>query len=458
MEKQQINDIVIFLSSYCTLPIQYVIEYYFYKRFLGFKYKAKIFILGALIGTIINYIMMKTTFGVFRIIIADIIWLVIISFLCYGNFLIKLYAVIVTDTVVSIISLTFLTYDFWGLPWKHNISMTFKRHMLVNVVNTTAVDLIHFIILFVFLKSICELLSLKERTLSLYQSLYLLIPCLAIYSLAIIFYCIQIIKIGNTEYYLPHIFPKLYYILPFVSFALLISILIIAYTFKKMLDGEQEQQKNMLVNQQFRLQLAHSKNIEGIYSGIKSVIHDTNNHLSCLRRLAEANNIEDIKAYLDNIGQTVGSLDFKIKTGNSIADAVINEKYNIAKHEGIKFICDFMIPKESLLEPVDLCIILSNALDNAIEACRKINDNNIPKVISIKSFIRSKYLIIEITNSSIKKLKYVENNIITTKQDKLNHGIGIINIKTTVSKYNGTVDILEERDKFIINIMVRIKL
>lgn len=457
MEKQQINEIVIFLSSYSTLPIQYAVEYYFYKRFLGFKYKAWTFILSALLVTIIDYIMMKATFEISRIITADIIWISIISFLCYGNFLIKFYSVIVINTISVLISLTFLTFDFWALPRAHNFNMSFESHMIVNIVNITAMDLIHLIILFIFLKSICKLLNLKEKILNLYKSLYLLIPCFAIYSFALIFYYIQTIKIENKQYYLPYIFPKLYYIFPLVTFALLISILIVACTFKKMLEREEEQQENMLMNQQFKLQLAHSKNIEGIYSEIRSVIHDTNNHLACLRSLAEANNMEAVKRYLYNIGQTVGRLDFKIKTGNPIADAVINEKYNIARNEGIGFKCDFIMPKESLLEPMDLCIVLSNALDNAIEACRKVKSNNISKEICIKSFIKNRYLIMEISNTSIDRLHYVENTIISTKSDKLNHGIGISNIKTAASKYNGTVDIVEENNKFIINIMFRIR-
>ncbi len=58
---------------------------------------------------------------------------------------------------------------------------------------------------------------------------------------------------------------------------------------------------------------------------------------------------------------------------------MINEKYNIAKTNKIEFICDFLLPKETLLEPVDLCIILSNALDNALEACMRITDSDLQK-------------------------------------------------------------------------------
>ncbi|WP_454051870.1 sensor histidine kinase [Clostridium sp. Marseille-Q7071] len=224
-----------------------------------------------------------------------------------------------------------------------------------------------------------------------------------------------------------------------------------------MLEGEEEKQKNMLMEQQFKLQLTHSKNIEGFYSGVRRVMHDMNNHLLCLRSLADSNNTQEIKKYLCNIGETIEKLDFKIKTGNSISDAIINEKYNIAKEEEIEFICDFMIPKETSLEPVDLCVILSNALDNAIEACIRIGDNDISKTIWIKSYIRDIYLIIEVSNTTVDKIQYAEGKIVSRKLDKYNHGMGISNIKSVARKYNGIVDIVEEKNKFIINVMMKIK-
>ncbi len=457
MDKQQIFKIVEFLSQSLSLPFLYVIEYYFYKRFLGFKVRAWNFIACVLSLTIIDFYIMKIVSEPLSIIINNLIWLAMICFLCKGNFIIKLYAVTAQNTILVLISLAFLIIDFKVLPMTHSINMSFKEHMLVGFMNNTFSDFIRSSVLFIFLKNICNFLNLKEKQLNLYESLYLLIPCLSIYSLAFIFYIIQIIKIDNKNYYLAAVFLKIYYILPFLSFALLISILITVYTFKKMLQGEEEMRKNMIIQQQFNSQCNHSKNIEGFYKEIRSVMHDMNNHLSCLKNLAINNNMEEIKKYIDNIAETISKLDFKIKTGNSISDAVINEKYNIAKAEGIEFTCDFMIPKETLVEPVDLCVILSNALDNSIEACNRIKDSNINKKILIKSYIRDIYLIIEISNTAVDKIQYVQNKVITRKLDKLNHGIGISNIEATVKKYNGIVDIIEEKNKFILNFMLKIR-
>ncbi|MTK11903.1 MAG: sensor histidine kinase, partial [Clostridiaceae bacterium] len=238
---------------------------------------------------------------------------------------------------------------------------------------------------------------------------------------------------------------------------LLISIILNAYIFKKIIQVKDIEQKNLLMEQQFKLQLNHSKNLEGLYSGIRSIKHDMTNHLLCLKNLAQNWNVEEINNYLHTLGQTIEKLDYNIKTGNAISDAIINEKYNIAKMGNIKFDCDFILPNELILNSVDLCVVLSNSLDNAIEACMKIQDETVDKEISITSYIQDLYLIIEVSNTIVDKLRYNGNKIATTKQDKTNHGIGISNIEMISKKYNGIVDVIIEKNKFILNVMLKIK-
>ncbi|GAA0738488.1 sensor histidine kinase [Clostridium oceanicum] len=457
MDKQSIVKITEILSTCFTLPFLYSIKYYFYKRFLGFKHKPYKFILFSILLTLFNFFPIKIGSDLLNIIISDVIWLLGIFYLCNGGFLVKFYAVIVDEIALLLINLSFLVFDFNALTIIHKIDISFSGHIIISFMSNVINDLVRFSLLFIFLKNILKLLNFKNKKINLYQGLYLLIPCLSTYALGVIFYIIQEIKVNNKAYYLPHIFPKTYYILPFVSFALLISILMISYTFNKMLQCEKEEKKNLLMGQQLKLQFKHTKDVEELYNNIKTVKHDMNNHLCCLKNLVNTNNIEEMKKYLGNINKTITKLDFQIKTGNCISDAVINEKFNIAKSKKINFECDFIMPKETLLAPIDTCVILSNALDNAIESCTRIVNSNIPKSILVKSYIRDMYLIIEISNTTIDKLQYNKNKIISKKSDKANHGIGICNIKSTVKKYNGVVDILEEKNKFTINIMIKIK-
>jgi sensor histidine kinase YesM len=220
-----------------------------------------------------------------------------------------------------------------------------------------------------------------------------------------------------------------------------------------MIESEEYKSKNILIKQQFEMQLTHIKNIDSIYLGIRKVVHDMNNHISCLKSLADANNWDEMKKYLYKISNTVSKLDFKIKTGNPICDAIINEKYNISQAEGINFQCEFLIPQNTSLDSIDLCVLLSNALDNSIEACKKINGKH--KFILIKSYVRGLYLIIEIINSSSEKLSYNDDKIITSKADKINHGIGLSNIEDVVNKYNGAFDIIEEQNQVTLSLMLK---
>lgn len=457
MEKQQIAKLIEFLSEFIALPLLYAIIYYFYNRFIGFKNIAWKFILYIISMIIINFSLILVPNMLLKFIISLLIELVLIHFLCNGSILVKAYALTVKETMLLLISIFFLPFDFWILPLTHNTNMNFSEHMIMNFINIFIGNTVMFLILFIFLKLLSNILSLKSKSLTFHQSLYLLIPCLSSYVFAFIFYSIQIVKIDNKEYNLPYIFYKLYWILPIVSFFLLVSLLTTAYIFNKMLEGQYFAQKNLLMKQQIELQMDHVKNIEGFYNGVKGSMHDINNHLNCLRALADSNNIDILKKYIENINETLIKLDFEIKTGNAVSDVIINEKYNMAKSKDIEFICDFLLPKDSALQPDDICVILSNALDNAIEACMKITNGNVFKKISIKSYIRNLYLIIEISNSTISNLKYDGDKIITTKTDILNHGIGISNIKAAANKYNGIVDIMEEKNKFTINIMLKIK-
>lgn len=447
-------DIVGYISAGSILPVQYIVKYYFCKNFLGFKSKGWKFILCLLLLTAFDFCIARAVSETVRIILNIVLYMLVICLLCKQNFVLKLYAAIVQDASLVLISITFFIFDFKFSTNIFKIKMNFNEYLVLNFISNTVSDLLRLLLLYILLKYICKLLKIKEKQVNAYQGLYLLIPCLATYGLSEFFYVIQEIKIGNNVYYLPNIFQKIYYILPFISCGLLLSIIITAYTFNKMLEGEDEKQKNMLVEQQFKLQLEHGKNMENLYGGIRSVIHDMNNHLACLRNLADAGRTEEIKKYISNISETINRLDFKIKTGNPVSDAVINEKCNVAKMYGIEFLCEFICPHEISVEPMDLCIILSNILDNAIEACQRIESSNVIKTIKIKSYLKNKYLIIEVSNTKDNVLKYNDSKIISTKPDAYKHGIGISNVEDAVKKYNGATDIIEEKNKFTINVML----
>ncbi|CAI3593945.1 GHKL domain-containing protein [Clostridium neonatale] len=146
-----------------------------------------------------------------------------------------------------------------------------------------------------------------------------------------------------------------------------------------MIDSEEEKHKIILMEHQFECQVNHIKNLEKLYNDTSKIQHDMKNHIICLKSLAFNNNLSELKSYLLKLDDTLKKSALKIKTGNPISDCIITEKLYIASAHNIDFNCNFIIPKNSSIDSFDLCILLGNSLDNAIEACNKITSSTIKK-------------------------------------------------------------------------------
>jgi sensor histidine kinase regulating citrate/malate metabolism len=145
---------------------------------------------------------------------------------------------------------------------------------------------------------------------------------------------------------------------------------------------------------------------------------------------------------------------FEIKTGNEIADAVINQKYMIAKKNDIEFNVTGALGETMGINAVDLCALMSNGLDNAIEANLKIKNKNFRKInLHIKPY--KDYLLIEIINSVEDGMKDIEN-LQTTKKDKSKHGFGMLSMKKVVEKYEGYLQYNYENSHFNLSIMLKV--
>lgn len=207
--------------------------------------------------------------------------------------------------------------------------------------------------------------------------------------------------------------------------------------------------------------------MERIYSGIRSMKHDMKNTLSVALRLAaekgESEN-KELQAYLSELNNVFDGLDFRFKTGNSVIDTLLNMKY----HEALRLVPDLQVDVKKLLLPSDLAVqsydiavILGNALDNAMEACRKLKEKEpgAKTFIRLSSVKKDKLLIFKIENSFDGTLKRKRQAGLpeTDKADKKVHGIGLANIKNTAEKYQGTMDYRTDGRVFILSVMITVE-
>lgn len=203
---------------------------------------------------------------------------------------------------------------------------------------------------------------------------------------------------------------------------------------------------NKLLKNQIQTQISYYEDREKTYAEIRRFKHDYINHINCIRSMLKAERYDEISEYLGSITDMLPADKLSFNTGNFISDAILSDKQNSVKEENITIEFDGTIPTS--INETDLCIILGNAIDNAIEACLALDGE---KKITIYGGFSHSYFILTISNPTDKIEK---NNIFpfTTKPDKSEHGFGLLNIKSVVDKYNGYMKIDNKDNVFTLSL------
>lgn len=205
--------------------------------------------------------------------------------------------------------------------------------------------------------------------------------------------------------------------------------------------------ESRLQEQQLNLQIEHYKLLDQKSRLFAALRHDMKNHILSLQGLLVRGELAQTARYLERMSESGTMAEPVITTGNSALDAVLNEKYQQSMAYDIDFSCEIAIPKLAQLDSFDLCIILGNAVDNAIEACIKCGSK---RFIHLKSGTVKSFLVLEIRNSTVLQELSVE----TKKFDSTFHGIGLENIHAIVERHGGTVDITLDKGEFVLSVLL----
>ena len=112
----------------------------------------------------------------------------------------------------------------------------------------------------------------------------------------------------------------------------------------------------------------HYKEVDNMYRQMRGWRHDYRGHIQTMKVLAAQGDLDGIKAYLDALDTDLNTVDLAVKTGNAMADAIINSKISLAKSRNIPVQIDAHIPVKLKMSELDLCCILGNLFDNAMDA------------------------------------------------------------------------------------------
>lgn len=195
----------------------------------------------------------------------------------------------------------------------------------------------------------------------------------------------------------------------------------------------------------------HYREVENMYRQIRGWRHDYRNHIQMMKVLAANGNMDALKAYLDELDTDLNTVDTVVKTGNPMADAILNSKISLARSRNIPTQVDAHIPVKLKMSELDLCCIIGNLFDNAMEASMALPEEK--RLIRVYMDMKGTQLYISFTNfTAAKKLNKVGRGFKTSKGE--GHGFGLVRMDDIVSRYDGYLSRNSEDGAFTTEILI----
>ena len=223
-----------------------------------------------------------------------------------------------------------------------------------------------------------------------------------------------------------------------------LAVFLLRRTLYNMIDRRIERFQSELIEKQVR-------EIQNMYKQVRSWRHDYRNHIQNMKIQLAQGNYAELDSYLDSLADDLTTVDTVIKTGNVMADAILNSKLSVAEKLNIRINVKANIPNNIPLSDVELCAVLGNLLDNAAEACAKLPESDRFMRIYIGCLKNQLYMSVQNSAGDVKK---IAGRYLSTKQSDGEHGYGIFRIDRVAKKYGGYVNRQNEEGVFATEIMV----
>lgn len=241
-------------------------------------------------------------------------------------------------------------------------------------------------------------------------------------------------------------------IIIFISLVVLTSGVFTIKLMNKIILDNKIMLENSIMKENMERQYMYYTKLQEVQLKTRELYHDMNNHMICIQSIYGDDDITN--KYIEGINNKLKSCNYGYSTGNIILDVILNEKKTICDEKDIEFIAEVNFSKCDFIEMVDVCSIFSNIIDNAIEACIKVESKCIKRIIKLNANVISRLFVIKCENSKENNVIIRENSIFTSKNDKFLHGIGIRSVKSSVEKYNGNLELNIFDNKFVASIYI----
>ncbi|MBQ9765779.1 MAG: GHKL domain-containing protein [Lachnospiraceae bacterium] len=195
----------------------------------------------------------------------------------------------------------------------------------------------------------------------------------------------------------------------------------------------------------------HYAEVENMYKQIRGWRHDYRNHIQTMKALVADGDMEAIDSYLDKLDIDLKTVDTVIKTGNKMVDAIVNSKISLAKSKNVPVKADAHVPIALTISEIDLCVIIGNLFDNAIEASLALPEDE--RMIRVYIDIKNTQLYMSFTNFTATKKQQKISGVFKTTKGK-DHGFGLIRIDDIVERYGGYLSRNSEDGAFTTEILL----
>ncbi len=206
-----------------------------------------------------------------------------------------------------------------------------------------------------------------------------------------------------------------------------------------------------LTNFQQELMKTHIEEVQTMVDQVRGYRHDYHNHLQVMKAHLQTSDIEALRDYVGTLEKDLKHIQTYMKTGNSMADAILNSKMSLAKAKGIQVNVSANIPFELKISSVDLCVILGNLFDNAIEGVMNLPEEL--RIIRVYLDMKQTQLYISFTNlTASKKQVKIQGRFLSTKGNQ--RGFGLIRIDDIVKRSGGYLSRNSEDGAFTTEILL----
>lgn len=250
--------------------------------------------------------------------------------------------------------------------------------------------------------------------------------------------------------------PKLYYLGNTVLFiSSILSSVISVQSIRSQITATLLASKLSHSEELLTLQKDNYKSLTDLIEKTREYRHDMRHHMNIITVLMKEKKYKELEGYLTEYTNEINAHDSFIITNNPIIDAIITYYNSIANEKNIKTSYQIRFPIQCNVKDSDLSVIIGNCMENAIEACERMNSPK--RSLSIQSKVQGSYLTLTFENTYSGIIKSKNEFYLSSKRNYKEAGIGILSINHIANQYNGSVTIEYDESKFHITVMLQYK-